>query len=121
RIVQAMLDSVLALISPGDPILCNTVSCDLPESVLAEGLSAIQDAYPKVDIGSYPTYRNGKPGGSLVLRSTQRVPLADASKKVMALVEGLGGIPQALGFQVEIDSERRFLVMNFKSGTLRLF
>jgi len=103
RIMQAMLDSVLALISPGEPILCNTVSCDLPESVLAEGLSEIQDAYLQVDIGSYPAYRNGKPGGSLVLRSTERQPLAEASKKVMALVQELGGMPQALEFQVEID------------------
>ena len=103
RIMQAMLEHVIAEITPGDPILSNTVGCDLLESVIAEGLGVIQDKYETVDIGSYPSYRGGKGNVSVVLRGADKAAVVDATKEVLALVEELGGTAQELGFQAEVD------------------
>lgn len=103
RIMQAMLESVIVQITPGEPILSNTVGCDLLESVIAEGLGIIQKQYPQIDIGSYPSYRGGTANVSVVLRGTDKPAMKASTKDVLALVEELGGEAQQLGFQVDLD------------------
>ena len=66
----------------------------MPEGAVAQGLSAIQDRYRDLDIGSYPAFRRG--GGfwvSLVLRGRDRDRLDLAAGEVAAMVKGLGGNP----------------------------
>lgn len=102
RIMQAMLEHVIAEITPGEPILSNTVACNLPESVVAEALGEVQAKYPAVDIGSYPNFRNGVLSVSLVLRGTDKDAIAEATRAVLALVEDKGGEAQQVGFQVDV-------------------
>lgn len=97
RIMQAMLDHILPQLQSGEPILSTTVTCDLPESRIAEGLSAIQDKYPQIEIGSYPHFRAGDLGLSVVLRGTDPVLLETAAREVVVLIEASGGKTRAIG------------------------
>ena len=62
KIMQAMLDHVLATLQGGAVVLSRTVTCDLPESRIAEGLAEIQNRWAEVDIGSYPHFQDGNFG-----------------------------------------------------------
>ena len=96
RIMQAMLDGILPELEFGHPILSNTVTCDLQESVIAEKLSIIQDKYPTVDIGSYPHFRLGALGLSLVLKSNDNDNLHAATYEVVDMVRSFGQEPMAI-------------------------
>lgn len=96
RIMQAMFDNIMSMLTSGKPVLSNTIACSLQESVVAEKLEEIQHRYPEVSIGSYPHYRGGLLGLSLVLRSIDPVLLRRASEEVIDLIRNLGGHPQAI-------------------------
>ena len=99
RIMQAMMDHVMDEIKAGKPILSNTVTCALPESKVADDLSAIQKKYPDVDIGSYPHYRGGVMGLSVVLRSTNNENLDLATSEVIQMIHRMGDSPRALSIR----------------------
>jgi molybdenum cofactor synthesis domain-containing protein len=99
RIMQAMLDGILPELETGDPILSNTITCDLQESVIAEKLSNIQDKYPTVDIGSYPHFRSGALGLSLVLKSNDNDSLHQATYEVIDMVHSFGQEPMAISIK----------------------
>lgn len=99
RIMQAMLEYVLSVIMSGKPILSNTVACTLPESAVAEDLGKLQDRYPNVQMGSYPHYRGGALGLSLVLRSTDSDILEKATEDLIAIIRAHGDEPRALSLK----------------------
>lgn len=96
RIMQGMFDSIRAELHGGKPVMSGTVACDLRESVIALDLAEIQKKWPQTDIGSYPTYRGGTPGLSVVIRSLDEAALDGAMDAVVALVRALGGNPLAI-------------------------
>ncbi|MGB4106412.1 MAG: molybdopterin-binding protein [Alphaproteobacteria bacterium] len=93
KIMQAMLENTLPLLKEGLPILWETVECSMRESEIAEKLSALQDKYPDVDIGSYPQYQPGPKSLSLVLKSTQRDRLKNATGELMKIIRDAGDEP----------------------------
>jgi molybdenum cofactor synthesis domain-containing protein len=93
RVMQAMFDAVKHDLKGGRPMLARTVSCHLAEGVIAKGLGEIQNRYPDLDIGSYPFYRRGEFGTSLVLRGRDGARLTAGTEEVTALVKSLGGTP----------------------------
>lgn len=93
RIMQAMFDHVLGTLEGGAAVHASTVSCSLAESRIAEQLTALQDHYADIDIGSYPHFRDGKLGLSLVLRSTDDKRLRKATLELMEIISGLGDEP----------------------------
>lgn len=99
RIMQAMFDDIQPRLKRGKPVLSNTVACSLAESSIAEPLEAVQRKYPTVNIGSYPHFRGGILGLSLVLRSTDDAVLDEATREVIAIIANLGGEPNALSIQ----------------------
>ena len=99
RIMQAMFDDVVTRLSRGKPVLSNTIACSLAESAIAEPLEEIQKCYPAVNIGSYPHFRGGILGLSLVLRSTEDEILDRATRDVIGLIAAQGGEPNALSIQ----------------------
>jgi molybdopterin-biosynthesis enzyme MoeA-like protein len=103
RIMQAMLDHVLATIPAGPPILSNTVACSLPESMIAQDFEDLQKKYPAISMGSYPHYRGGVLGLSLVLRSTDREALQGATEEVLALIKRYGDEPRAMSIKSRAD------------------
>jgi len=99
RIMQAMLDHVLGMIKAGKPILSNTVACSLQESTIAADLAALQDKYVNIQLGSYPHYRGGVLGLSIVLRGTDKNKLEKATEELLELIKGHGDEPRALSIR----------------------
>ncbi len=93
RIMQAMLDNILPTLKGGAPVLSRTVTCGMPESQIADELSKLQDQYPHIDIGSYPSYREGKHSTALVLRGTDPREIDKAAGELEEIIRELGGEP----------------------------
>ncbi len=102
NIMKVMLDAVLNNLELGTPLLSNTITCTIPESEISEELSSIQDTYPDVEIGSYPNFRGGKTGLSVVLRSSNEDLLKKSTKDVIALIEKMGEAPSAMSLQAAV-------------------
>ena len=90
-----MVDTLRNRLVGGPPIQSRTVSVYLGEGVVAEGFAALQKQYPAIDMGSYPFYRAGRFGTSLVLRGTDTAALDRAAAELTALVRKLGAEPVA--------------------------
>ncbi len=96
RIMQAMLDHVLGMITPGAATLSRTVQVDVAESAVAAILSEVQAQFEDVEIGSYPQFKTqGGWGVSVVLRGVDAARLEAAqdvlvdvlkSRNIMATV-----------------------------------
>jgi Predicted nucleotide-utilizing enzyme related to molybdopterin-biosynthesis enzyme MoeA len=93
NIMQAMLDGILPRLQGGPALHARTVACELAEGRIAEDLGALQDRYPDLEIGSYPYFRNGFFGVSLVLRGTDEPRLEAATEELAGIVRRLGGTP----------------------------
>ncbi len=92
-IMRAMLDGIIPTLAEGRPILARSIACHVPESVLAEPLGAIQARHPDVDIGSYPWYRQGAAGVSLVTRGVDPAVLDTIAAEIAQMIRDLGGEP----------------------------
>src|SRR5579863_9692355 len=68
-VMRAMMEEVVTRLPRGVPVKSITISAELPEGAIAEGLADIQKAHPETVIGSYPWYRDGRYGAQLVARS----------------------------------------------------
>ncbi len=86
RIMQVMLDAVAPRLKKGRPMLSRSVRIEAPEGDVAPGLAAIQEAYPQVQIGSYPFFEKGALGTYVVLRCTDESQLEAALSQVWELV-----------------------------------
>jgi len=75
-------------------MLSRSISCHLGEGTLAKDLGELQARYPDLEIGSYPYFRRGDFGVTLVLRGTEGRRLADAVEELNELIRSLGGDPQ---------------------------
>ncbi|UCH74564.1 MAG: competence/damage-inducible protein A [Rhodospirillales bacterium] len=91
KIMQAMFGSLRERLVGGAPLLSESVVCNLPEGQLATGLAALQERYPDVDIGSYPSYAHSGFRVAVVLRHTDADLLEAAAAAVMVLIDELGG------------------------------
>lgn len=104
RIMHSMFDYLIEnVLETGKQVFSNNLLCSRQESEIAPKLKDIQDAFPDVEIGSYPHYRDGQSSVSVVLRSTEKESLKRATERVLAAVETLGDAPTAMSFQVMID------------------
>jgi molybdenum cofactor synthesis domain-containing protein len=96
RIMQDMLTHILPSLQGGAPILSNTVTCELTESILAEKLAQLQLDNVDVEIGSYPYYSSGSLGVSLVVRTTEADRLEAVTIALESLVQELGAAPKRM-------------------------
>jgi molybdenum cofactor synthesis domain-containing protein len=95
-VMQAMFESLIGRLATGIPIQYTTVSCDLMEGVIADELARLQDRYPDVEIGSYPYFKSGVWGVSLVMRGVDKDAIANATQDVIAMVRDLDGVPEVV-------------------------
>ncbi len=93
RVMQAMFDGLRHRLKGGKPMLSRQISAELPEGLMAEGLTTLQDRYADLEIGSYPFYRMGKVGSAIVLRGVERARIDAAAEALKALMHRLGGDP----------------------------
>ena len=94
-IARAMFDAVAPSLAGGPPVVARAVRCRLPEGDFAADLAEVQRAHGGVDIGSYPFFRAGQVGVSLVVRGTDPAAVDAATADVEAMVLRLGGRPEA--------------------------
>lgn len=80
-IARAMFDHLKHELVGGAVTLARTVSAHAAEGDIAAGLSVLQERYHGVEIGSYPFFRVGHIGVSIVFRSTD-------AREVDAAAEG---------------------------------
>lgn len=90
-IMQAMFEGIVHRLVGGKPLLSRSITVEMPEGAIAQGFGALQEAYPDVEMGSYPFNRRGTFGTRLVLRSTEVERLAAAAGELDALIASLGG------------------------------
>ncbi len=100
RIMQAMFEGVKPHLKRGVTLLSVTVGSYVPEGQIATELSLLQDAYPDLDIGSYPFFFGGKPGSNLVLRGPDQARLDEAAERLGDLIRNLGQEPVEDGIEV---------------------
>ncbi|MDP6604337.1 MAG: molybdopterin-binding protein [Rhodospirillales bacterium] len=92
-IMRVMFDGLKDRLEGGRPMLSETIVARLPEGIMAEGLAAAQARHPSVEIGSYPFFREGRMGVSLVVRATDAGAITAAIADVGAEIRRLGGKP----------------------------
>ncbi|MEE3134072.1 MAG: competence/damage-inducible protein A, partial [Pseudomonadota bacterium] len=90
-VMQAMLSTIE--FRGGAIVHSRSVTAHLGESEIADELASIQEAYPRIDIGSYPFYRNDIYGTSLVLRSANESALDAALEELCAVITQRGQTP----------------------------
>ena len=93
RVMQAMLPSLKSVLRGGDLVLSRSVSAFLAESEIADGLTAVQNAYPKLSLGSYPFMKEGRYGTNLVVRGTDEQAIDAALSDVITAIRKAGGEP----------------------------
>ena len=94
-VMQAMLATVELV--GGAVVQSRSVTAYLGESEVATGLTAIQERYPDIDLGSYPFSRGDRYGTTLVMRGTSAEGLAAMLEEVKAVIVAAGGTPEDAG------------------------
>jgi len=92
-VMRAMFESLRHQLDGGEPVRSLAISVHLSEGAMAAGLGALQLRYPEVDMGSYPFYRGGRYGTSIVCRATDDEQLRQAAVELRQLMTSLGGTP----------------------------
>ena len=89
-ILQSMIGGLNNILIGGDPILNITVSLRTVESEIAQSITEIQNKNKDVEIGSYPFFRAGKLGVSIVLRSANKKKLDVCNEEILKYVKSKG-------------------------------
>jgi len=94
RIMQSMFEALAPSLKGGAPVVSRAVYArGLMEGKIAEGLGAVQEQYPDVDLGSYPFYRSAGNGVAIVAKGTEPARLEAAIVEVTALIAAQGMDP----------------------------
>ena len=89
-ILQSMIGGLNNVLVGGDPILSLTISLRTVESEIAKSITEIQNKNNDVEIGSYPFFRAGKLGVSIVLRSSNKNKLDGCHSTILKFIETKG-------------------------------
>tara|TARA_B100001250_G_C19687362_1_gene738671 strand:- start:386 stop:1138 length:753 start_codon:yes stop_codon:yes gene_type:complete len=86
-ILKSMLGGLNNILVGGDPVISKTLNLRTVESEIAKNLTDIQNQNNKVEIGSYPFFRAGKLGVSIVLRSTDQKKIDTCKDQILNFVK----------------------------------
>ena len=86
-ILQSMIGGLKNELVGGDPILSITISLRTVESEIAKPIAEIQNKNNDVEIGSYPFFRAGKLGVSIVLRSSNKSKLEKCNLELLNFIK----------------------------------
>ena len=86
-ILKSMIGGLENVLIGGDPILSLTINLRTVESEIAKSLTEVQNNNNDVDIGSYPFFKAGKLGVSIVLRSTDKKKIDDCNSEILEFVK----------------------------------
>ncbi len=85
-ILKSMIGGLNNVLVGGDPILSKTINLSTYESEIAKPLTDVQKNYKEVDIGSYPFFRAGKLGVSIVLRSVDKKKIDKCNEQILEFI-----------------------------------
>ena len=86
-ILKAMIGGLNNILVGGDPILSKTINLRTYESEIAQPLTNVQNNNKEVEIGSYPFFRQGKLGVSIVLRSIDQNKIDKCNSEILKFVK----------------------------------
>ena len=87
-ILNSMIENCKRYLVKGLKVHSKTINLFTVESNISKELGNIQKKYNKfVEIGSYPFFRLGKIGVSVVTRSTYKLKLGQVNKELLKLVK----------------------------------
>ena len=87
-ILNSMIENCKKYLTKGLKVHSNTLNLFTVESNISKQLGKIQKKYKKfVDIGSYPFFRLGKIGVSVVSRSTSKNKLKNVNKDLLKVIK----------------------------------
>ncbi|MEO1092043.1 MAG: molybdopterin-binding protein [Pseudomonadota bacterium] len=89
-ILQAMVDLLVPTLAGGTPIASRALTGYAPEGELAAMLAEVQARWPAVDIGSYPFFRQGRFGTTLVARGHDRAEVECVHAELRDALQELG-------------------------------
>ena len=81
------VDHLNNILVGGDPILSKTINLRTYESEIAQQLTNVQNNNKEVEIGSYPFFRQGKLGVSIVLRSIDQNKIDKSNSEILKFVK----------------------------------
>ena len=86
-ILKSMLGGLNNVLIGGDPVLSKTLNLRTMESEIAKSLTDVQNKNKEVEIGSYPFFRAGKLGVSIVLRSTDQNKIDECNDQILEFIK----------------------------------
>ena len=87
-ILKSMIENCKKYLIKGSKVHSRTINLFTVESIISKKLGVIQKRYKKiVDIGSYPFFRLGKIGVSIVTRSTSKKKLKQVEREILKVVK----------------------------------
>jgi len=86
-ILQSMIGGLNNILIGGNPILNLTISLRTVESEIAKSITEIQNKNKDIEIGSYPFFRAGKLGVSIVLRSSDKIRLDQCYAEILKFIK----------------------------------
>ena len=86
-ILKSMVEGLNNKIIGGKKILSKTISVSTVESEIARSLEDVQNKFKNIEIGSYPFFRMGKIGVSIVMRSTENSQIDDCFKQIVNFIK----------------------------------
>lgn len=89
NIFQAMVASVLPLLTGGPALLSQSLQVQRGEGDIATPFGVLAAEFPDLSMGSYPFVRNGAHGTNLVIRGTDAARIDAAMTRLNALIEAL--------------------------------
>ena len=96
RIMRSMFEALAPTLAGGPPIVSRAVhAIGLLEGRIADGLRAVQERHPGLDLGSYPFYRGAGSGVALVAKGPDTAEAEAAIAEVTALIAAMGLQPVA--------------------------
>ena len=86
-ILKSMVYGLKDKIIGGNKILSRTITIQTVESEIAQSLEDVQNQFKDVEIGSYPFFRLGKIGVSVVIRSTEKNKIDDCYRQIVSFLK----------------------------------
>ena len=94
-VMQSMISKLAPTLRGARPVRSRSVGAYLGESTIADALTALQDRFNDVDLGSYPFNDEGRYGTTLVARGTDESRLDAVLEALRQLIIDHGAEPLA--------------------------